>query len=79
MLEQHGKRNELLISSISIFEIAALERRGRLRFRVSASEWLDQVRLLPEYRIEPLTVVAERFGDLLHTLQQLRQRLAGQF
>lgn len=68
VLEQHGKRNELLISSISIFEIVTLERRGRLRFRISASEWLDQVRLLPEYRIEPLTDdIAERagqFGDV---------------
>jgi PIN domain nuclease of toxin-antitoxin system len=64
LLEQHGKRNELLISSISIFEIVTLERRGRLRFRVSASEWLDQVRLLPEYRIEPLTDdIAERAGQ----------------
>ncbi|MBK7251078.1 MAG: type II toxin-antitoxin system VapC family toxin [Gammaproteobacteria bacterium] len=62
-LEQHGRRNELLISSISIFEIVTLERRGRLRFRGSASEWLDQVRLLPEYRIEPLTAdIAERAG-----------------
>lgn len=68
VLEQHGKRNELLISSISIFEIVTLERRGRLRFTVSASEWLGQVRRLPEFRIEPLTDdIAERagqFGDV---------------
>jgi PIN domain nuclease of toxin-antitoxin system len=54
-LEQHGKRKELLVASISIFEITTLERRGRLSFRISASEWLTQVRRLPEYRIEPLT------------------------
>ncbi len=69
LLEQHGKRNELLISSISIFEIVTLERCGRLRFRISASAWLDQVmRQLPEYRVEPLTDdIAERagqFGDV---------------
>src|SRR5262245_47859182 len=64
LLEQHGKRNELLISSISIFEIVTLERRGRLRFKVSASEWLGQVRRLPEYCIEPLTDdIAERAGQ----------------
>jgi PIN domain nuclease of toxin-antitoxin system len=63
-LEQHGKRNELLVTSISIFEITTLERRGRLRFEVSASEWLAQVRRLPEYRIEPLTdEIAERAGQ----------------
>lgn len=64
-LERHGKRNELLIASVTIFEIATLERRGRLRFNVPASEWLAQVRRLPEYRIEPLTAeIAERAGQL---------------
>jgi PIN domain nuclease of toxin-antitoxin system len=63
-LEQHSKRNELLVASISVFEITTLERRGRLRFKISASEWLAQVRRLPEYRIEPLTDdIAERAGQ----------------
>lgn len=63
-LEQHGKRRELLVSSISIFEITTLERRGRLRFRIRASDWLAQVRRLPEYLIEPITDdVAERAGQ----------------
>ncbi|MGA7541387.1 MAG: type II toxin-antitoxin system VapC family toxin [Steroidobacteraceae bacterium] len=63
-LEQHAKRDELLIASISVFEITTLERRGRLRFKISASEWLAQVRRLPEYRIEPLTDdIAERAGQ----------------
>jgi PIN domain nuclease of toxin-antitoxin system len=63
-LERHGERHELLVSSVSIFEITTLERRGRLRFRIPASEWLAQVRRLPEYRIEPLTDdVAERAGQ----------------
>ena len=63
-LQQHGKRNELIISSVTVFEIATLERRGRLRFNISASEWLEQVRQLPEYRIEPLTDdIAERAGQ----------------
>jgi PIN domain nuclease of toxin-antitoxin system len=64
LLEQHGKRNELLISSISVFEITTLERRGRLRFKIAGSEWLAQVRRLPEYRIEPITDdIAERAGQ----------------
>lgn len=66
-LESHGKRNELLVSSISFFEIATLERRGRLRFKIPVGEWLGAVRSLPEYRVEPLTDdIAERaalFGD----------------
>jgi PIN domain nuclease of toxin-antitoxin system len=64
VLQQHGKRSELIISSVTIFEIATLERRGRLRFNMSASEWLAHVRRLPEYRIEPLTDdIAERAGQ----------------
>ncbi len=63
-LAQHGKRSELLVSSITFFEITTLERRGRLRFRIAASEWIAQVRFLPEYRIEPLTDdIAERAGQ----------------
>ena len=63
-LEHHGKRNELVVSSMTVFEITTLERRGRLRFKISVSEWLDQVRRLPEYRIEPLTDdIAERAGQ----------------
>lgn len=64
VIQQHGKRNELIISSVTIFEIATLERRGRLRFNITASEWLNQVRRLPEYRVEPLTDdIAERAGQ----------------
>ncbi len=37
VLERHGKRNELLLSSISFFEIATLECRGRLQFNIPAS------------------------------------------
>jgi PIN domain nuclease of toxin-antitoxin system len=63
VLEQHGNRNELVIASVTVFEIATLERRGRLRLKIAASLWRDQVRRLPEYRIEPLTDdIAERAG-----------------
>lgn len=63
-LEQHGKRDELLVSSISFFEIATLERRGRLGFKIPVAQWLAHVRKLPEYRVEPLTDdVAERAGQ----------------
>jgi PIN domain nuclease of toxin-antitoxin system len=33
-LQQHGRRNELLVSTISVFEIVTLARRGRLRFSI---------------------------------------------
>lgn len=64
-LEQHGKRNELLVSSISFFEITTLERCGRLRLKIPVAEWLANVRRLPEYCLEPLTDdIAERAGQL---------------
>lgn len=63
-LEQHGRRHELLVASISVFEITTLERRGRLRFKIPTAEWVANVRKLPEYRFEPLTDdIAERAGQ----------------
>lgn len=66
-LEQNSKRNELMVSSISFFEVSTLERRGRLRFAIPVAQWLTNVRALPEYRFEPLTDdIAEQaglFGD----------------
>lgn len=63
-IEQRSKRNELLVASISVFEITTLERRGRLRFNISAAEWLARVRRLPEFHIEPLSDdIAERAGQ----------------
>jgi PIN domain nuclease of toxin-antitoxin system len=63
-LLQHARRNELLVSSVSFFEITTLERCGRLRFNMPAAAWLANVRRLPEYRLEPLTDdIAERAGQ----------------
>ncbi len=63
-IEQRSKRNELLVASISVFEITTLERRGRLRFNIPAAEWLARVRQLPEFHIEPLSDdIAERAGQ----------------
>lgn len=63
-LGHHSKRKELLVCSISVFEIATLARRGRLRFNLPVSEWLGRVRRLPEYHIEPLTDdIAEQAGQ----------------
>ncbi len=63
-LERHGKRNELVVASVSVFEIVTLERRGRLRFKISAADWLSRVRRLPEFLIEPLSDdIAERAGQ----------------
>jgi PIN domain nuclease of toxin-antitoxin system len=60
-----GRRRELVASAISIFEIVTLERRGRLAFKSSVSEWLADLRKLPELRIHPITdEIAERAAGL---------------
>lgn len=60
-----GRRRELVASAISVFEIVTLERRGRLAFRSRASEWLADLRTLPELKIHPITdEIAERAGGL---------------
>ena len=59
------RRRELVASAISIFEIVTLERRGRVAFKISLSEWLVNLRKLPELTIHPITdEIAERAGAL---------------
>jgi PIN domain nuclease of toxin-antitoxin system len=60
-----GRRRELVVSAISVFEIVTLERRGRIAFKTSVTEWLTDVRRLPELTIHPVTAeIAERAGSL---------------
>jgi PIN domain nuclease of toxin-antitoxin system len=60
-----SRRQGLVASAISVFEIITLERRGRLAFKVPADEWLIHLRKLPELRIHPITdEIAERAGAL---------------
>lgn len=60
-----GRRRELVASAISIFEIVTLERRGRVVFKAPLSEWLADLRKLPELTIHPITdEIAERAGGL---------------
>jgi PIN domain nuclease of toxin-antitoxin system len=62
-----ARRRELVASSISVFEIVTLCRRGRLEFKHSIDEWLTDLRTLPELTIHPVSdEIAERaggFGD----------------
>jgi PIN domain nuclease of toxin-antitoxin system len=60
-----ARRRQLVASAISVFEIATLERRGRLAFRTALGEWFADLRKLPELTIHPVTdEVAERAGGL---------------
>jgi PIN domain nuclease of toxin-antitoxin system len=60
-----GRRRELVVSAISVFEIVTLEWRGRIAFKTQATEWLTDVRRLPELTVHPVTAeIAERAGGL---------------
>ena len=49
------RQEPAVASAISVFEIATLVRRGRLTFGVPLEQWLSDVRLLPELRLEPVS------------------------
>lgn len=54
-------------STISVLEISTAVRRGRMHFRVPLEQWLADVRLIPELRLEPVSVeiaqIAGAFGE----------------
>jgi PIN domain nuclease of toxin-antitoxin system len=57
-------------SAVSLFEITTAVRRGRLLLALPLEQWLADMRLLPELRLEPVTpdiaALAGRFGEELH-------------
>lgn len=46
---------DLVVSAISLFEIATLLRRQRLELGVEADQWFSALRALPELAIEPVS------------------------
>lgn len=57
----------LQASAISLFEIATAARRGRLELAAPLDRWLDDLALLPELHVQPVTGeiarAAAAFGD----------------
>jgi PIN domain nuclease of toxin-antitoxin system len=60
----------LVVSAVSVLEIATLCRRKRLAFSVPLEAWLADVRSLPELQFEPVTDIiaqlAGSFDDDMH-------------
>jgi PIN domain nuclease of toxin-antitoxin system len=54
-IRQALRKGQVVASAISIFEIATAVRRGRYGLSRPLDPWLDDVRALPELRIEPVT------------------------
>ncbi|HTQ73588.1 MAG TPA: type II toxin-antitoxin system VapC family toxin [Burkholderiales bacterium] len=58
------REGHIAASAISLFEIAMAIRRGRLVLETPPEQWLTDLRLLPELRIEPVSSeIAEIAGS----------------
>ena len=54
-IESRRKGSALIVSAISVLEIATAVRRGRLALGASLDQWLADLRVLPELRFEPVS------------------------
>ena len=58
-----ARRESMVASAISLFEIATAVRRGRLELGQPLAQWLSDLRLLPELRFEPVNAdIAQAAG-----------------
>lgn len=55
LIEKAADRGEVLVGAISLWEVAMLEARGRLRFSVPLRDWLERAARAPGVRVVPLT------------------------
>lgn len=72
LIEDSAKTSHLFISSISLWEIAMLESKGRLRFPRSCLEWMNEalatpglnvMEILPEIAVESSRLPGSFHGD----------------
>jgi PIN domain nuclease of toxin-antitoxin system len=58
------RRSPAIVSAISVLEIAAAVRRGRLELGSPVDQWLADLRALPELEFQPVSVqIAELAGS----------------
>lgn len=69
-LAAHGEPGRLVVSAISLLEIATLIRRDRLRLSMPLDQWLADMNSLPEIRVEPVSaeiaVLAGSLAEPMH-------------
>lgn len=64
-LAVNSERGEVVVSAISLLEIATAVRRGRLRLSMPLDQWLADMNTLPEIRIQPVSAaIATIAGSL---------------
>ena len=69
-LAAHGDPGQIVVSAISLLEIATAIRRDRLRLSMPLDQWLADMNSLPEIRVEPVSatiaVVAGGLTEPMH-------------
>lgn len=64
-LAAHGAPGQIVVSAISLLEIATAVRRGRLELSMPLNRWLADMSSLPEIRVEPVSAdIAALAGSL---------------
>ena len=64
-LAAHGDPGQIVVSAISLLEIATAVRRGRLELTIPLDQWLADMNSLPEIRVEPVSAeIAALAGSL---------------
>jgi PIN domain nuclease of toxin-antitoxin system len=64
-IAENSGAGDLVVSAISVLEIATAVRRGRLHFSLPLDQWLADMRSLPELRVEPVSAeIAALAGSL---------------
>jgi len=70
LIHSETRQGPALVSTISLWEITTLCRRGRLELTIGANAWIDAARQLPEVRFEAVDAeiaqLAGGFSDALH-------------
>lgn len=54
-LAAHGDPGQIVVSAISLLEIATAMRRGRLRLSIPLDQWLADMNRLPEIAVESIS------------------------
>jgi PIN domain nuclease of toxin-antitoxin system len=66
----HGDPGQIVVSAISLLEIATAIRRGRLRLSMPLGQWLADMKRLPEIRVESVSadiaVLAGGLAEPMH-------------
>lgn len=70
MLSAHGDPGQIVVSAISLLEIATAVRRGRLHLSMPLDQWLADMHSLPEIKVESVSaeiaVLAGGLAEPMH-------------